>query len=148
MGRWGITPSLPTLLFAPSTCAFILSTMSRPNFFNSKVTYYDNSKEYNINAQGSDVAEIMRQLEANDELSQPDRYETAEDIEAEAILPIPQKNKYTQVRQYIHERCRFDEEFKDFVDNHSRVDLCKRLSNEFGWDVDEHHLGVNMNRHR
>ena len=111
-------------------------------------TYHDNSKEYHINAKDNSVADILRQLEANEQPAQPDRYETAEEIESEPILAIPQKNKYTQVRQYINERCRFDAEFKEFVENHSRVDLCKRLSNEFGWFVDEHHLGVNMNRHR
>ena len=111
-------------------------------------TYHDNSKEYHINAKDNSVADILRQLEADEEPDQHDRYETAEEIEAEPILPIPQKNKYTQVRKYIKERSRFDEEFKEFVENHSRVDLCKRLTDEFGWDVDEHHLGVNMNRHR
>ncbi len=64
------------------------------------------------------------------------------------ILPIPPKGKYTKVREYITERCRFDKEFKNYVDTHTRVDLCKRLTDEFGWDVDEHHLGVNMNRNR
>lgn len=68
--------------------------------------------------------------------------------EYEKILPIPRKGKYSEVRQYIEERCRFDEEFKTFVANHSRVELCMRLTNEFGWYVDEHSLGVNMNRNR
>lgn len=111
-------------------------------------TYNDNSKEYHIQANDSNAADILRQLENEDEPAQNNRYETAEEIDAEPILPIPQKNKYTQVRKYIKERCRFDDEFKEFVENHSRVDLCKRLTNEFGWDVDEHNLGVNMNRHR
>ena len=110
-------------------------------------TYNDNSKEYHINAKDSNVADILRQLEPN-EPSQNDRYDLAEDIDSEPILPIPQKNKYSQVRTYIKERCRFDEEFKEYVENHSRVDLCMRLTDEFGWDVDDHKLGVNMNRHR
>lgn len=113
-------------------------------------TYNDHSREYHINAKEGDAADIVRQLEQDKE-PQPapdEHFVEAEDIESEPILPIPQKNKYTQVRTYIKERCRFDEEFKDFVDSHSRVELCKRLTNEFGWDVDEHHLGVNMNRHR
>ena len=99
----------------------------------------------------SATSEPVRPAENNDKEPQPaptEHFVEAEDIDAEPILPIPQKNKYTQVRTYIKERCRFDEEFKDFVDSHSRVELCKRLTNEFGWDVDEHHLGVNMNRHR
>ena len=64
------------------------------------------------------------------------------------ILPIPHEGKYSEVRRYIEERKRFDEEFKTFVETHSRVELCIRLSNEFGWDVDDHHLGVNINRNR
>ena len=64
------------------------------------------------------------------------------------ILPIPRKGKYTEVRRYIEERCKFDEEFRDYVAHHSRVELCMRLTDEFGWDVDDHHLGVNMNRNR
>ena len=111
-------------------------------------TYNDNSKEYHINAKDSNVADVLRQLEADNEPSQPDTFDNAEDIEAEPVLSIPQKDKYTQVREYIKERSRFDEEFKTYVDNHSRVDLCQRLSKEFGWFVDDHKLGVNINRHR
>lgn len=66
----------------------------------------------------------------------------------ENILPIPRKGKYSEVRRYVEERCKFDKEFKTFVERHSRVELCIRLTDEFGWDVDEHALGVNMNRNR
>lgn len=111
-------------------------------------TYNDHSKEYHIDAKDGNVADVIRQLEAKEEPVQTDRYDLAEDIESEPILPVPQKDKYSQLRIYINERCRFDEEFKAFVDNHSRVDLCQRLSKEFGWFVDDHKLGVNINRHR
>jgi len=67
---------------------------------------------------------------------------------ANDILPIPRENRYTEVRRYIEERKRFDAEFKTFCDNHSLRDLCKRLTNEFGWFVDEHSLGANLNRNR
>lgn len=67
---------------------------------------------------------------------------------AEQILGIPHEGKYTEVRQYIEERCRFDEEFKTFVANHTRVTLCQRLSKEFGWTVDHYALGRNINRKR
>ena len=40
--------------------------MSRPNFFNSKVVYHDNSREYNIDARGRDLASILQACEAND----------------------------------------------------------------------------------
>lgn len=67
---------------------------------------------------------------------------------AEQILGIPHEGKYTEVRQYIDERCRFDEEFKQFVTNNTRVALCQRLSKEFGWTVDHYALGRNINRKR
>jgi hypothetical protein len=68
--------------------------------------------------------------------------------EKEEILGVPEKGNYGQVRRYIKERCRFDDEFRQYVSSHSRVALCIRLTDEFGWDVDEHSLGVNMNRNR
>ena len=40
--------------------------MSRPNFFNSKVVYHDNSREYNIDARGKDLAAIIQACEADD----------------------------------------------------------------------------------
>lgn len=72
----------------------------------------------------------------------------ADKREKEEILEVPEKGKYGQVRRYIKERCRFDDEFRQYVSSHSRVALCIRLTDEFGWDVDEHSLGVNMNRNR
>lgn len=62
------------------------------------------------------------------------------------ILTIPTEGKYSEVRKYIEERARFDKEFAQYIKTSSRVDLCKRLTNEFGWFVDDHKLGVNMNR--
>ncbi len=64
------------------------------------------------------------------------------------ILGIPHEGKYTEVRKYIEDRIRFDEEFREFVENNSRVALCKRLSEEFGWTVDQYALGRNINRNR
>ena len=43
---------------------------------------------------------------------------------------------------------KIDAEFKTFVNERSLRDLCTRLSKEFGWFVDEHSLGSNLNRHR
>ena len=64
------------------------------------------------------------------------------------IIPIPDEGKYSKVREYIKERSRYDEEFKNFVKEKSLRDLCARLTKEFGWYVDEHSLGSNLNRHR
>ena len=68
--------------------------------------------------------------------------------DANDILGIPHKGKYTEVRHYIEERKRFDEEFRAYVENHTRVALCKRLTEEFGWTVDQYALGRNINRNR
>lgn len=62
------------------------------------------------------------------------------------IIGIPRPNKYSEVRRHILERIRFDDEFRKFYDDASRVDLCQRLSDEFGWDLDPNSLGKNMNR--
>ena len=40
--------------------------MSRPTFINSKVVYHDNSREYNIDARGRDLSDIMRAINAED----------------------------------------------------------------------------------
>lgn len=122
-------------------------------------TYNDNSREYNIDARGTNVSDLVRTFMADDiipaedsALSEKDQANTTNNAKSAAdyqnILPIPRKGKYTEVRRYIEERCKFDQEFKTFVENHSRVELCMRLTDEFGWDVDEHALGVNMNRNR
>lgn len=67
---------------------------------------------------------------------------------AEQVLSIPHEGKYTEVRRYIEERKRFDEEFKTFCQERSLRELCKRLTNEFGWFVDENSLQKNLNRNR
>ena len=64
------------------------------------------------------------------------------------FLAMPQPNKYTEVRRFIKERMRFDTEFASFVEEHSRVELCERLTQEFGWTVCPYALGRNLNRHR
>ena len=79
---------------------------------------------------------------------QPDTSPMAQDSPSECILPIPKEGKYTEVRKYIQERSRFDDEFRRTVEKCTRVELCIYLTDLFGWDVDPHHLGVNMNRNR
>lgn len=64
------------------------------------------------------------------------------------ILPIPTEGKYSEVRKYMDERKKFDDEFKEYCKHHSLRDLCTRLTNEFGWLVDENSLQRNLNRNR
>ena len=78
-----------------------------------------------------------------------ERRETREESrETREILPIPPEGKYSKVREYIAERKRFDEEFKNYCLTHSLRDLCTRLTKEFGWFVDENSLQRNLNRNR
>ena len=71
----------------------------------------------------------------------------SQSLSAESILGIPAERDYKAVRIYIEERIRFDDEFRQFYNDATRVDLCQRLTNEFGWDVDPDNLGRNINRH-
>jgi hypothetical protein len=71
----------------------------------------------------------------------------SQSVSAESILGIPAERDYKAVRIYIEERIRFDDEFCLFYNDATRVDLCQRLTNEFGWDVDPDNLGRNINRH-
>ena len=66
----------------------------------------------------------------------------------DAYSEIPQPNKYTQVRMYIKERQKYDEEFRKFYHTHTLRDFCSALSKLFGWHVDENSLGKNLNRNR
>lgn len=63
------------------------------------------------------------------------------------IPPIPHKNNYNDVRQYIIERKKYDPDFKYFCDSHNRKQLSNYLSKEFGWIVDDNSLGKSINRH-
>ena len=125
--------------------------MSRPTFIHSKVVYHDNSREYNIDARGRNLAEVLRACETEEiEQVQPEQPPTDQlkPKNHEDILPIPPEGKYGKVREYIQERCRFDKDFKAFIETHSRVELCERLTKEFGWLVDDNSLGRNINRNR
>ena len=123
------------------------------------VNYHDNHKEININGAAQNVSSLVRSFLAEDITPSEDSSNysdcqsdipssPASDNRPEDILPIPKEGKYTKVREYIKERSRFDAEFKTFVKERSLRDLCARLTKEFGWYVDEHSLGSNLNRHR
>ena len=72
---------------------------------------------------------------------------TTEHIPAD-IWGKPRKGKYTDVRHYLEDRKKGDPEFKEFCLKHSLREICSYLTDLFGWDVDEHSLGANLNRNR
>lgn len=59
----------------------------------------------------------------------------------------PKENAYNSVREYIEQRKQQDPVFKQYCHSHTRKQLCERLSEEFGWPVDEKSLGRNLLRH-
>lgn len=61
------------------------------------------------------------------------------------VLECPKPNCYAATRDYIYERCRYDQTFKDYFEFQKRVDFCKQLSVLFGWDVDPNALGKRLN---
>lgn len=64
----------------------------------------------------------------------------------DSVLPIPHENKYAEVREYIKERSKYDENFKKYVKAHKRTDLCHQLTLMFGWMVSDNALGKSMRR--
>lgn len=65
-----------------------------------------------------------------------------------STLPRPKENDYNAVREYIEKRKEQDEVFKTFCKSHTRKQVCEFLTMEFGWEVDAHHLGVNIARNQ
>ena len=64
------------------------------------------------------------------------------------VPTIPKEGDYNQVREYIALRKKYDEVFRDYWDKNTLKQNCIFLTKEFGWVVDEHSLGANLNRHR
>lgn len=67
---------------------------------------------------------------------------------AKMNLQRPKENDYNAVREYIEARQKEDPVFKEYCRTHHRKQLCIRLTDEFGWTVDDHHLGVNIGRNK
>lgn len=62
------------------------------------------------------------------------------------ISPIPPEHNYVKVREYIIERCKYDQEFKKYFEVHKMTDFCDQLTLLFGWFVDPNHLGKRMKK--
>ena len=59
----------------------------------------------------------------------------------------PEEGDYNGVREYVKQRKEKDEVFKNYCMNHSRKQLCTRLSEEFGWELDVKSYARNVQRH-
>lgn len=125
--------------------------MSKYNYAPGAI-HIDHHKDLNIDVKSVDDAIRLMSAFMSDkkveDIAPESTSSNTPDNSQKDIIPIPQEGKYTKVREYIKERSRFDEEFKNFVKEKSLRELCTRLTKEFGWYVDEHSLGSNLNRHR
>lgn len=65
-----------------------------------------------------------------------------------STLARPRAGDYNGVREYIEARKEQDHVFKQYCKTRNRTQICERLSDEFGWTVDPHNLGVNIGRNR
>ena len=74
--------------------------------------------------------------------------ELTNEREAPYQPPIPKEGDYNAVREYIVKRKKYDEDFRIYWDGHNLKQNCVYLTKEFGWIVDDHSLGTNLNRHR
>ena len=59
----------------------------------------------------------------------------------------PEQGDYNAVREYVERRKVQDDVFKIYCKNHTRRELCDRLTDEFGWVVDANSYGKNIQRH-
>ena len=101
-----------------------------------------NVEQMTINMSGGTLVQHADLVQAGGEV-------TVQNAEREeTYISIPAPGKYSDVRRYIEQRKLNEPDFKTYCDTHSRTELCQRLSKEFGWVVDDHSLGRNINRNR
>ena len=62
------------------------------------------------------------------------------------ITPIPQPNDYSAVREYIHDRSKYDTEFRKYQKSHHLTELCQQLTFVFDWPVEYNSLYKSLKR--
>lgn len=77
---------------------------------------------------------------------QPHRRQSEQVLFPDTTLTCPEQNKYTQVRDYILDRCRYDDAFRDYYQSHHLNDFCDQLTRMFGWYVNPNSLGKSLKR--
>lgn len=94
----------------------------------------------------TDMANAVRKVEIfSEHMSQLSQSIYAPVMSAQ--MTFPSEGDYNGVREYIENRKQRDEIFKNYCNKHTRKQLCARLSDEFGWTVDENSYGQNLRRH-
>jgi hypothetical protein len=62
------------------------------------------------------------------------------------ITPLPPANDYSAVREYIHDRCQYDVEFRKFKKSHRLTNFCQQLTFIFDWPVEYNSLYKSLKR--
>ncbi len=62
------------------------------------------------------------------------------------ITPLPPANDYSAVREYIHDRCQYDAEFRKFKKSHPLTVFCQQLTFIFDWPVEYNSLYKSLKR--
>lgn len=145
MGRWGIVAN-------PPTCLVLHLPM---HFFNAQTMSKEEMQQQILDAITSGKIQVTN-INFGDHVEHQHKIEKVEAggvgfqiFEASKMdLPRPKENDYNAVREYIEARKKKDPVFKEYCNSHQRKQLCERLSDEFGWLVDDHHLGVNIGRNK
>jgi len=76
----------------------------------------------------------------------PRKKDIRQELFADNITPIPQPNDYSAVREYIHDRCIYDAEFKKYKKSHYLTDFCQQLTFIFDWPVEYNSLYKSLKR--
>lgn len=94
----------------------------------------------------TDMSNVVRKVQLlSDHVSKLSQSIYAPVMSAQMIYPS--EGDYNAVREYVENRKQNDDIFKNYCVSHSRKQLCARLSDEFGWVVDEKSYGKNLQRH-
>ncbi len=86
---------------------------------------------------------ITGQLGTSEPVSMSKRTPSQE-LFLDAVLPVPKENSYVSVREYIQERCRYDETFRTYYTTRTLTRFCEQLTILFGWYVNPNHLGKRL----
>ena len=91
---------------------------------------------------------ITKQLGAADEPNTERKKVLNQELILDNVMPVPEENNYVAVREYILERCRYDEDFNTYYTTRPLTRLCEQLTFLFGWYVNPNHLGKRINSHK
>ena len=86
---------------------------------------------------------VKHKITSPEEESFPEQHKRTrikQELFPDKYLTCPEPEHYAATRDYLIERCRYDEVFKQFILTHTIAELCDQLSMMFGWLVVPNHL--------